>query len=161
VAGTQLKTCAVCKETKPITEYRSRGGKMRHLTKSLCNHCLYLAHRDWTAQNPDRVQEYRTRDPWTLAKRCARRGISPEELVTAYEAQGKCCAICESAISLTDSAIDHNHETGEFRGVLCKTCNRALGLFKDSPKILDRAVNYLKTKGHYGDGTESPTEVAS
>ena len=161
MAGTQLKTCTVCKETKPITEYRSRGGKMRHLTKSPCNHCLYLAHRDWTTRNPDRVQEYRTRDPWTLAKRCARRGISPEDLVTAYEAQGKCCAICESAISLLDSAIDHNHETGEFRGVLCKTCNRALGLFKDNPKVLDRAASYLKTKGHYGDGTESPAEVAS
>ena len=159
--GTLAKTCTACKQSKPVTAFRSRGGKYKHLLKSVCNPCLYTAHKEWTLNNPDRVQEYRKKDPWTLAKRCVRRGISPEELVSTYEAQGKACAICCGAVDLMDSAIDHNHATNEFRGVLCKTCNRALGMFRDNPAILRRAVEYLETKGHYGDGTESPAEVAS
>lgn len=126
---------------------------MRHLVKSHCNACLCRRHREWTAKNQERVKEYRGRDTWTLAKRCARRGITPEQLVSAYEAQDGKCAICTTEVPLIDSAIDHNHKTGEFRGVLCKTCNRALGLFQDSETIMASAINYLKTKGSYYHGT--------
>jgi len=125
---------------------------MKHLLKSHCNTCLYERHRKWTAENADRVSDYREKDPWTLTKRCARRGITPAELVDRYERQEGCCAICRTEVPLIDSAIDHNHDTGEFRGVLCKQCNRALGMFKDSPAILRSAVEYLEAFGSYGDG---------
>ena len=124
---------------------------MSHLHKSHCNSCLYQQHKEWTKNNQHRVAEYREKDPWTLAKRCARRGITPEQLVSRYERQERCCAICKDELLLIDSAIDHNHETGEFRGVLCKQCNRALGMFKDSPVILRNAVEYLEAFGSYGD----------
>ena len=150
---TETKTCTMCGETKPTSAFRSRGGNMKHLLKSRCNTCLYKEHRKWAEQNPERVREYRQKDSWTLAKRCARRGITPEELVDVYERQEECCAICKTEIELIDSAIDHNHNTGEFRGVLCKRCNRALGMFKDSPTILRNALEYLDTFGSYGDGT--------
>ncbi len=52
-----------------------------------------------------------------------------------------------------ESAIDHNHATGEFRGVLCKQCNGALGMFGDSPATLKNAVEYLESFGSYGDDT--------
>jgi hypothetical protein len=97
------------------------------------------------------VREYRDKDSWTLAKRCSRRGIKPEQLIDRYERQERCCAICRDEVSLMNSAIDHNHETGEFRGVLCLQCNRALGMFRDSAKILLSAVEYLKNLGSYGD----------
>jgi hypothetical protein len=124
---------------------------MAHLLKSYCNTCLYKKHRSWVEDNPDKVEEYREKDSWTLAKRCARRGITPEQLVETYEKQNKCCAICECKIDLSDSAIDHNHNTGEFRGVLCKQCNRALGMFKDSSQILKAAITYLDNHGSYAD----------
>ena len=124
---------------------------MAHLLKSRCNTCLYAEHRRWTEENPDRVREYREKDSWTLAKRCARRGITPEELVDRFERQECCCAICKQSIKLMDSAIDHNHDTGEFRGVLCKKCNRALGMFGDSISILKSATHYLLDFGSYGE----------
>lgn len=145
------KVCTGCGEEKPLSEYRSRGGAQRHLLKSKCNSCLYAAHRKWTEDNPERVREYREKDSWTLAKRCARRNITPEELVDRFEQQECCCAICRKEISLIDSAIDHNHSTGEFRGVLCKQCNRALGMFGDSIDNLLSAIEYLKDFGSYGD----------
>ena len=149
-----IKACKKCNIEKPLSEFRSRGGKMKHLKKSYCNKCLYSEHKKWVNENQDKVREYREKDAWTLVKRCARRGISPEILVSTYESQSGLCPICESEISIIDSAIDHNHKTDEFRGVLCKTCNRALGLFKDNPTILMNAYSYLKSKGSYGDREE-------
>lgn len=40
--------------------------------------------------------------------------------------------------------VDHNHETGKVRGLLCHNCNRALGLFKDNPSVLQKTFEYLK-----------------
>lgn len=145
------KICTMCGNPKSLNNFRPRGGAQKHLLKSRCNTCLYSEHRKWVEKNPDRVQDYRQKDSWTLAKRCSRRGITPEQLVDCYERQERCCAICKDEIALIDSAIDHNHETGEFRGVLCRQCNRALGMFRDSVKILLSAVDYLKDMGSYGD----------
>ncbi len=40
--------------------------------------------------------------------------------------------------------VDHDHQTGFVRGLLCRDCNAALGLFKDSQEILERAIGYLE-----------------
>lgn len=61
-----------------------------------------------------------------------------------FAEQGGTCAICElPEISGRSLAIDHCHETGRVRGLLCNRCNRALGLMKDDPERLLRAINYL------------------
>jgi hypothetical protein len=39
--------------------------------------------------------------------------------------------------------IDHDHETGEVRGLLCRACNTLLGCVQDDAKLLGRAINYL------------------
>jgi hypothetical protein len=150
VANGNAKLCTKCCTMQPVELFRSRGGVNAHLLKSVCNKCLYKEHRNWTEKNQDRVKEYREKDSWTLAKRCARRGITPEELIDTYERQEECCAICKKEIELIDSAIDHNHVTNEFRGVLCKQCNRALGMFRDSEQILENALEYLRMFGSYG-----------
>jgi hypothetical protein len=147
------KTCSRCSQEKPLSNFRTRGGHQTHLTKSRCNQCLYEEHKQWVTNNPIRVREYRSKDKWTIVKRCARHGISPEQLTRTYELQGGKCPICTNLIELMNSAIDHNHTTGEFRGILCKTCNRALGLFRDNPDILRSAATYLELKGDYRNAT--------
>ena len=52
--------------------------------------------------------------------------------------------------SLDPACMDHNHMTNEPRGILCANCNTALGLFKDSPSVLRKAEEYLKSNGYYG-----------
>lgn len=69
-----------------------------------------------------------------------RYGITVEERDAILEKQGGVCAICEG--NATD--VDHCHITGAVRGVLCRQCNTALGLFKDDTTRLLRAVEYLK-----------------
>lgn len=148
-----VKNCSKCGIEKPVAEFSSRGGSQTHLRRSWCKTCSVRVHKKWCDENPKKVEEYRGRDPWTLAKRCNRYGISPAEFVEAYEAQDGKCLVCYNHISQMDSAIDHNHKTGEFRGILCKKCNRAIGMLQDSPTVLRRAAEYLETKGNYGDGT--------
>jgi hypothetical protein len=40
--------------------------------------------------------------------------------------------------------VDHNHSSGKVRGLLCNRCNRAIGMFEDSPELLLSAISYLQ-----------------
>jgi len=91
------------------------------------------------AETPDKVREERRR--WELK---AKYGLSPELKQALVEAQGNVCAICYSPIDAVSCATDHNHAQNYVRGMLCKPCNSALGLFKDSPEVLRRAAEYLE-----------------
>jgi hypothetical protein len=63
-----------------------------------------------------------------------------------FEAQGGVCAICASPENgrYVHLSVDHNHDTGKIRGLLCNNCNRGIGLLKDDPKILEQAKKYLE-----------------
>lgn len=75
--------------------------------------------------------------------------ITEEDIVLLTNKQKGCCAICKESLVFPDSekhfAVDHNHNTGKVRGLLCETCNRGLGLFSDSVDNLEEAVSYLRT----------------
>ena len=72
-------------------------------------------------------------------------GITAEEYQAIYEAQGGKCAICQRATGRNKKlSVDHDHKTGEVRGLLCTPCNRdVLGHLRDSVAALLRAVRYL------------------
>lgn len=72
-------------------------------------------------------------------------GITAEEYRAIYEAQGGKCAICQRATGASKKlSVDHDHKTGEVRGLLCTPCNRdVLGHLRDSISALLRAVRYL------------------
>ncbi|MEV7127075.1 endonuclease VII domain-containing protein [Streptomyces sp. NPDC093260] len=55
--------------------------------------------------------------------------------------QGGVCCVCLSALP---EHVDHRHETGRVRGVLCFSCNAALGQFKDRPDAIRRAAAYVE-----------------
>ena len=145
------KECSYCKITKPIGMFSPRTGTQKHLFNSWCKECKYAENTSWRLENKEKVIEYRAKDKWTLKKRCARYDITEIQFWEIYSKQHKLCKICCIPIEAEDSAIDHNHITGDIRGILCKTCNRALGMFKDSPKILEKALDYLMIEGYYGE----------
>jgi nitrate/TMAO reductase-like tetraheme cytochrome c subunit len=97
----------------------------------------------WQDKNPEKVRVYRAKDPWTLHKRTKRLGMTVEQFWNMYENQKGKCVICLQDIAAENSAIDHNHKTGKIRGILCKSCNRGIGLLKDSSEVLNRGSNYL------------------
>lgn len=73
-------------------------------------------------------------------------GISLEEYNELFRIQEGCCAICgkHQAILKIRLSIDHSHETGMIRGLLCQPCNVGLGMFKEDTVALSSAINYLK-----------------
>lgn len=88
-------------------------------------------------------------------------GVTPERFSEMWDEQGGACRICTAPLILgskSGCAVDHNHSTGDVRGLLCGLCNKGLGLFKDSPSILEAAVTYLRTRGNYEhrSGAQAP-----
>jgi hypothetical protein len=74
----------------------------------------------------------------------AQYGITLDQYERMADEQGGNCRICESALDLGFyTAVDHDHDTGRVRGLLCSKCNMALGAFKDSAALLERAIDYL------------------
>ena len=72
-------------------------------------------------------------------------GITRKQFDFMLKAQDYKCAICGKEITDQEPHIDHDHNTGKVRGLLCGKCNTALGLFGDDPSLLNKAVQYLTT----------------
>jgi len=101
--------------------------------------------RRWRAKNPLRAKRTDLMRNY---------GLSLEDYLAMYDAQGGACAICkekkESFASGADGrvntlAVDHCHKPGgKVRALLCAHCNKALGGFKDSPELLRAAADYIE-----------------
>lgn len=79
------------------------------------------------------------------------RGISCEERDGLLEKQGGVCAACgtESPGSSKGWHVDHSHRTDLVRGILCATCNVALGQVNDSVVRLQKLIDYLRKSNDY------------
>lgn len=113
--------------------------------------------RAWAAANPDKVKAQKLRrrlKKWPADQAAARAWalqrhyqLSVPEYDALLLAQAGRCAICgtDKANGRGDKLhVDHDHESGLIRGLLCNKCNSALGYFNDSPKRLRRAAAYLE-----------------
>jgi hypothetical protein len=117
--------------------------------------------RRWVAANPERIREYRKRwhakemeKPENRAAAIRRAhegklrsyGLTREDYDEILRDQGGVCAICKAEPKPTKRlSVDHNHATGEVRGLLCTSCNHGLGNFRDKPELLRLAAEYLGT----------------
>ena len=99
-----------------------------------------------------RTSYHRHRDAINARKRAARTdgsyrlkkyGISAEAYAEALRRQNGLCAICEGPFPKWPR-IDHDHESGAFRGLLCHRCNIGLGLFQDNMRALESAMDYIR-----------------
>ena len=72
-------------------------------------------------------------------------GITVEEYNKLLISQGGLCCICYRPPRKRRLAVDHNHRTGQVRGLLCANCNRGLRWFYDDPVKLRKAAEYLDT----------------
>jgi hypothetical protein len=102
--------------------------------------------RQWQLDNPDRVAAYRanytadqTRN-WYLRSAY---GITLEEQHEMRARQGGMCLICAVSLTPENLAVDHDHLTGEVRGLLCRECNRSLSKAERDPMWLLVAFSYL------------------
>lgn len=81
----------------------------------------------------------------------SRFGMTEDDYEALLRAQAGTCAVCRRPETAPDRradrtkalAVDHDHATGEVRGLLCGRCNNAIGLMRDDPALLSRAAEYL------------------
>jgi nitrate/TMAO reductase-like tetraheme cytochrome c subunit len=75
-------------------------------------------------------------------------GITEKQYDEMLTSQNFGCAICKSTNTKSSAAkrlvVDHCHSTNKVRGLLCSSCNKAIGLFEDSTEFLISAIEYLK-----------------
>lgn len=115
------------------------------------NHQKDLANKaKYRVENKEKIAEaYRKH---ILQKRF---GLSKEEYDSMLETQNSVCAICRKPCSTGRSlAVDHNHETGIIRSLLCRNCNVSIGLMKEDPELLRAAANYLELHKSKGNSNE-------
>lgn len=80
-------------------------------------------------------------------------GLSSAALASLRALQNETCPICKEPLPKVPH-VDHSHVTGVVRGLLCRSCNTGLGLFRDSPQVLMAAATYLlsfETNAPVGD----------
>lgn len=150
---TWCKPCCAERQ-RDLAKKRSSTGDYIQRPQKKCGKCLYVL---------PAAQFYRYRSSIDglsgACKRCQKRsakestlrikyGISSQVQSQMLAAQNHSCAICE--ISLGGELrpqTDHDHSTGQVRGILCINCNVGLGSFHDDPEKLEAAIRYL---GRYG-----------
>jgi hypothetical protein len=121
--------------------------------------------QNWRKANPDKVRAYQARryqnhreelkkrsNDWRkansekvhLAKIKRKFGITEEQYNFLRISQNDKCAICNNGGSYQRLGVDHNHKTGQIRGLLCAQCNAGIGNLKDSIELLENSIKYLK-----------------
>lgn len=135
----KTKRCPRCEIKKPLSEW----GKTSKVRKSdgvrvpVFQWCCKSCYREYARER----KEY-GRNNYLIRKY----GITQDDYLKMVADQGGRCAICGSE-SDKSFHIDHCHETGKVRGLLCGPCNHAIGLMYDDPETLRAAAEYLEAGG--------------
>jgi len=120
-----LKTCTQCRTEKPLDQFhkRKRIGGIGYYSK--CREC-----KKDVKMNAELIRMY---------------GISRTEYEARLKSQNNVCAICLLPPKKSERlAPDHDHETGEIRGLIHRRCNSAIGFFDDDPELLESAAAYVR-----------------
>jgi hypothetical protein len=125
--------CYKCRKILPKDQFSITRNNKFH---SYCKSCRNISRR--------------TRDEWAK-KRDARYGLLPGQYDRLLVKQNSVCAICKLpetcttiAKSVSPLSVDHSHNTGVIRGLLCNNCNLMLGYAKDNIQTLKQAILYLE-----------------
>ena len=159
---TGLKICSKCRVEQSVASFYPSKDKADGLF-SACKACksqkgkldrearpeFYRAKSaEWAHKNPDRVRAHQARHN-AEAKRTGyydlwKYGLTVERKAAFRKAQQNRCIWCLQSFSSVKECVDHDHVTGENRGLLCKSCNVAIGHLRDDPAILLRLAAYLQ-----------------
>lgn len=159
----ETKVCTSCSEEKDSTEFRKSRNKCRACEK-LDSQAQHKAIRDRLLSGEGSetctrcarelpVLEFSmggTSFVCKTCRACALYGITLEDFLALGDKQSWQCVGCLQELSkdrqgtANSAHIDHDHASGKVRGLLCLSCNHALGKVRDDVEILKRLIDYLK-----------------
>ena len=129
-----MKRCPRCGKTKLFSEF-PRNRSSRDGLGNYCKPCHI------EVVNANRIKKHGSRENYLLSLRY---GIDSRVAADLLAAQAEKCPVCDAG---SPAHVDHCHETGEVRGILCFNCNGALGRFEDDAERMGRAIEYLEAHG--------------
>jgi len=182
-----LRQCGLCKKEgigpKPFSDFCKGSGKGG--LQNWCREHTRKTNREWVKKNPEKNRakgkRFRQNNPQGYRKLSLRAQLKSAYKITEqdYEAlffaqEGK-CAVCQTKLVSRSNfereirghapnnvaRVDHCHETGCVRGLLCFSCNVGLGKFKDDENLLLRALRYLQKCNRKGGEPERSREDPS
>lgn len=156
---TLTKICPACKIEKPLAEFSRQVG-YRGGFRHQCKACRSAYQRAYNKTDRAKVL-VKVRGPQAQKRRSQKRrahggreldlkskyGMTQVQFEAVLTEQGGCCAICRTSNPrgrYNRFHVDHCHETGGIRGLLCHKCNMALGIFGDTLQGVMRVVAYLE-----------------
>lgn len=138
------KVCYRCKENKHRSGYNVNRKRVDGLS-FYCKTCTQKARKDRYWKDPEKGRQ-QSKD----SIRKSRFGIEKHEYQEMVNRQNNLCAICNELEKLKSRngtvaalSIDHDHETGAIRALLCRKCNFMIGCANDDPELLKKAIEYL------------------
>ena len=140
-----IKQCLCCLEHLPTSEYWQKSQPRKDGTFGLrpkCKRCETDYKLD-IYHNKGGKQKQKERAFKSLMTKY---GITVDFYEQERIKQNYCCIICGEHERMQPHKrlhVDHNHSTGEYRGLLCNTCNTGLGMFKDNVSLLTKAIEYI------------------
>lgn len=139
-----LKRCSGCKTDKPYDEFYTDSAHSSGYSR-YCKVCEAVRSKRWRMANRETVR--------VSQRDAARRklySLEPQDYLDLMTLQQEQCAICGATTSghgrTSALLVDHDHQTGKVRGLLCHGCNGGLGHFKDDPNRLRAAIEYLEAR---------------
>ena len=139
--------CTKCHTEKTNESFYKDSRYYEDGRRSVCKACMDIAHNDRRRASPVEYAERALK-----AYRIRRYGVDRRTYQRILAEQGGVCSICGGDETATNRygtrkkhlAVDHCHETGEVRGLLCQRCNTAIGMFNDDIDVLASAISYLR-----------------
>lgn len=151
-----VKTCTKCRESKSLSEFgksRAYQGRERVWHHGQCKACEREYQKRYR-KNPEKRQlasanmaAWNARNVRRVHSRCLKRiyGISIEFYEEILRKQSGRCAICAAEFSASKKPhVDHDHNTGAIRGLLCRGCNAGIGMLGENTASLRSAIAYLE-----------------
>lgn len=129
-------------------EDAQKQGLKRYFTGLLCKNGhleeRFVSTRQCMQCSRDKAKAYAKTDKSRNNRLNKTYGLTLSDLDTATH-----CEICKVELIRRGQAgdavcVDHDHKTGKVRGILCNNCNRGLGMFKDNPDTISKAITYLE-----------------
>ena len=136
------KVCTKCHVAQPLDSFHTRVRNGVERIDGSCKACITSQSLDYRQnRRPDHVaQKIRANRAKTLAlKNYGKDGLAVRERMEA----GDPCEICGDTTA--KMAIDHCHDSGKVRGLLCSNCNTALGLLKEDVERMKSMIRYIET----------------
>lgn len=125
----------------------SRSNPRKIFCSDKCKHDMWISKPENKLAKYKRSLTWNTRRPDSILKKRLKKyyNITVEQFENMYSSQNGVCKICKRICpSGRRLSVDHDHDTGKIRGLLCMKCNKGLGSFEDNVENMKIAIEYLK-----------------